>query len=154
MDYYNEISAGYDKLHFEEQAKKAALIKDNIRVRGLLLDVGAGTGSATRLFAGKAECIALDPAFEMLKKFNGLAVCGRAEQLPFGDNCFDCVVSLTVLHHTDLPKAIAEIERVAKPDAGIAISFFKRAKNFRQAERLFSGWRQIEAGADTIFLNK
>ena len=90
----------------------------------------------------------------MLKKSDGLAVCGGAEQLPFKDSCFDCVVSLTALHHADLSKAISEINRVAKPNADIAISFLKQAANFAEAKRLLFGWREVDAGVDTIFLNK
>ena len=154
MGYYGEISKGYDKLHFEEQSKKAALINANIEFSGLLLDIGAGTGSATRLFESKAQCITLDPAKEMLKQYGGLRVVGKAEQLPFKDSTFDSIVSLTALHHCSLQVAFNEIKRVAKPDASIAISFFTRAANFLEAKKLFTSYRLIEAGPDTIFLNK
>ncbi len=154
MGYYNEISQGYDELHLGEQRKKAQLIKQNCALHGLLLDVGAGTGSATELFRDKAECIALDPAIEMLKKFSGLKVCACAEHIPLKDNCFDSIVSLTALHHCDLEKAFSEIKRVAKPNAVIAISFFRRASNFPLAEKLFSGFRKLDAGVDCLFLSK
>jgi len=151
MDYYGSISSGYDELHSEEQREKARLIMQNCPIGGLLLDVGAGTGSSTGLFSGKAECIALDPSLEMLKRFKGLKVAARAERLPFKNKSFDCVVSITALHHADLGKAKAELERVAKENASIAVSFFKRAQNFGPAKRLFSSFRQIDSEKDLVF---
>ena len=88
MRYYNSISMGYNQLHGEAQARKAGLIKANCPLHGLLLDIGAGTGTTTALFPCK-ECIALDPAKEMLEQFLGLKVVARAEQLPFKENSFD-----------------------------------------------------------------
>ena len=152
MGYYGSISKGYNNLHGKEQEEKAKIIKENCFLNGLLLDIGAGTGTATSLFEELAECIALDPSKEMLSQFTGLKVVARAEQLPFRDSCFDSVISLTALHHADLEKAVAEIERVAKPNAGIAISFFKRAKNFDIAKRLFAGFRKIDSEKDLIFV--
>jgi len=41
---------------------------------------------------------------------------GRAEQLPFADNLFDCVVETLVLCSvSDLPAVISEVHRVLKP---------------------------------------
>jgi ubiquinone/menaquinone biosynthesis C-methylase UbiE len=151
MAYYDEISPGYDELHGLEQREKALVVKENCSPKGLLLDLGAGTGVTTKLFEGQAECIALDPSFEMVKRFSGLKVVAKAEQLPFKSRCFDSVVSLTALHHADLAKARAEIDRVSKPGACIAVSFFKRAKNFGEAVQLFKGFRKIDAGKDLLF---
>ncbi|MFA4855052.1 MAG: class I SAM-dependent methyltransferase [archaeon] len=152
MGYYGEISKGYDALHFEEQAEKAALIMGNCPLKGLLLDIGAGTGKTTLLFQDKAECIALDPSKEMLCNYAGLKVVARAEQLPFKNACFDSVVSITALHHADLAMAKKEILRVSKPNACIAISFFKRAKNFALAKKLFSPLKQFDSEKDLIFV--
>ncbi len=152
MGYYDSISKGYNNLHFEEQKEKALLVKANCSLSGLLLDIGAGTGAATSLFEDQAECITLDPSKEMVSQFNGLKVVARAEQLPFKNACFDSVISLTALHHADLEKAMAEIERVSKPNSCIAISFFKRAKNFNIAKRLFAGFRKIDSEKDLIFI--
>ncbi len=132
--------------------EKALLVKKNCKLNGLLLDIGAGTGAATSLFEDSAECIALDPALKMVSQFSGLIVVAKAEQLPFKNACFDSVISLTALHHADLEQAVAEIERVSKPNAKIAISFFKRAKNFVLAKRLFEGFHKIDSEKDLIFI--
>ena len=46
MNYYDEISEGYEELHKEEQEKKIELIKQHLKVNPeeKLLDVGCGTG--------------------------------------------------------------------------------------------------------------
>ena len=66
----------------------------------------------------------------------------------------DSVVSLTALHHANLPKAKAEIERVAKPNAGIAISFLKQAKSFPLAKRLFSNFKEFDSEKDKVFVRQ
>jgi ubiquinone/menaquinone biosynthesis C-methylase UbiE len=38
----------------------------------------------------------------------------NAEQLPFKDGLFDCVIGSSVLHHTELSKSMSEISRVLK----------------------------------------
>ncbi|MBN2067949.1 MAG: methyltransferase domain-containing protein [Candidatus Diapherotrites archaeon] len=154
MGYYNEISAGYNMLHSEEQLAKAALIKKHADFRGLLLDIGAGTGLATVQFQGNAECIALDPAIEMLRQFPGMKVVGRAEQLPFKNASFDSVISITALHHSNIEQAKPEIGRVSKENAAIAVSFFKRAANFGKARGLFKGFREIDSEKDLIFVKQ
>jgi len=151
MTYYDEISKGYNRLHSEEQMQKAELIKKTLALKGLLLDVGAGTGLATGLFSGRAECIALDPAKKMLSQFPGLKVVARAELLPFKDACFDSVVSLTALHHADLTLAKAEIDRVSKKHAAIAVSFLKPSKKLALAKQAFKEFRQINQGKDLLF---
>ncbi len=153
-DYYAGISSGYDRLHSEEQLAKAELIRKHAMPRGLLLDIGAGTGIATRAFQDKAECIALDSCKEMLRHFPGMRVAARAEQLPFKENAFDSIVSVTALHHADLPRVREEIARVAKENASIALSFFKRAANFQDAKRLFSAFKKIDSEKDLLFVLK
>jgi len=154
MHYYNATASSYNELHGQEQLEKANIIKRELQPKGLLLDVGAGTGIATKLFHDCCDCIALEPSAMMLSQYKGFGVVGRAERLPFKDNSFDAVVSLTALHHCDLQKAVSEILRVAKPRAKIGISFFKRAANFSEAERLFAGWARAETRFDSIFLRK
>ncbi len=132
--------------------EKARLVKESCELHGFLLDIGAGTGKATQMFREKAECIALDPAIEMVKQFPGIKVVARAEELPFKDSSFDSIISLTALHHADLEKANAEMERVAKGNAAIAVSFFKRAGNFEQAKALFKGFKEIDSEKDLVFV--
>lgn len=53
---------------------------------------------------------------------------GEAQNIPFEDNTFDLVISLTTLHNLkvfDLKKAIQEIERVSKGQSYIMVESFR-----------------------------
>lgn len=53
---------------------------------------------------------------------------GKAQELPFTDNEFDLVISLTTLHNLkvfDLKKAVQEIERVSKGNSYIMVESFR-----------------------------
>ncbi|MDD5162924.1 MAG: class I SAM-dependent methyltransferase [Candidatus ainarchaeum sp.] len=154
-DFYSQIALGYNELHAEEQLKKAEFVKSKINLNGLLLDIGAGTCVSTKEFLDKAErIVALDPSKAMLLQCSSqeiLRVCAKAEKLPFPDAIFDSVVSLTALHHSDLEIAFAEIMRVAKPNAKIAVSFLKQSKKIVLAKRLFRDFDCFEEAKDLVF---
>lgn len=53
---------------------------------------------------------------------------GKAQEIPFGDNEFDLVISLTTLHNLrvyDLKKAVQEIERVSKGNSYIMVESYR-----------------------------
>lgn len=92
------------------------------------LDVGCGTGALTaalaqRLGAGRVAAVDSSPT--------AVEVCGErvpgadvrlapAEQLPFGADRFDAVLSQLVIDKVDGPRAVAEMRRVARSGAVIA----------------------------------
>jgi len=89
-----------------------------------ILDLGAGLGVASVILAERgAESIALDSApnrVEALRKLSGTPgkitpIVGTAESLPLDDASVDAVFTRSVLIHTKLPEALAEIRRVLKP---------------------------------------
>jgi len=131
---YDKISKGYDELHGEEQLSKLNIIKNQIRPKpdAKLLDVGCGTGLSSNLDA-KLK-IGIDNNLNMLKSNNQLIkVCGGAEYLPFEDDTFDIVISLTAVHNfQDYSKAILEMKRVC--NGLVIISLLKRSKNFEAIE--------------------
>jgi SAM-dependent methyltransferase len=88
---------------------------------GTLLDVGCGTGWFTRRLAADGFTVTgLDPDPAMLDFAHAHGgqenyVEGNALSLPFADNSFDQVVSVTALCFVaDWPRALSEIARVAK----------------------------------------
>ena len=127
MTTYSEISPRYNELYGDEQLEKAKIIKDSVKLKPLVLDVGCGTG----IVDFGVNTIGLDPSIGLLRLHPGLKVCAKAENLPFKDKSFGSVVSLTALHHTDITQAIKEIRRVAKPKATFAFSILKKSKDFR-----------------------
>jgi len=88
-------------------------------LRGFLLDFGCGTG-ANNKFLYLKNSVGIDINFEMLrqhkKKFPEKEVIQcDAENLPFKDNVFDCVMSAGTLHHLNNPPiAMEEIYRTLK----------------------------------------
>lgn len=132
MSYYNKISKGYNELHEEEQLKKIKIIKENLKVSGKLLDIGSGTGISTKPFMKDADCTSLDPNEEMLKQSPAKQVIGKAESLPFKENTFDFIISITSFHHFNLEKAVKEIKRVSKPTTKYAFTILKKAKHFEK----------------------
>lgn len=152
-DYYSKIASGYDELYGEEQKKKAEIIKKHVKFKAPLLDIGCGTGVVN--FGVKT--VGIDPSLGLLEQHNGLKVCARAEALPFKDNTFNSVVSLTALHHTEIDKAVKEIERVSKPKAVFAFTILKKAKNFKKiVSKLKSKFnlKEIDQEKDLILVTR
>src|SRR5258707_3711926 len=92
-----------------------------------VLDVGCGSGWATRLLAGYAtngQVTGIDISDEMIRvaRESSSAVTNvdyevaSADELPFTDNEFTHAFSMESLYYyTDIPKAVAEIHRVLRP---------------------------------------
>jgi len=116
---------GMEKGHrpIGEQAIELMAIPVNARV----LDVGCGSGWATRLMAEKARdgrVVGIDIADEMIRlaressmSFSNVEFqVASAERLPFNDAEFTHAFSMESLYYyADIPGALREIKRVLKP---------------------------------------
>jgi len=147
-EYYDIISAGYNELYGEEQLKKWGAVKEF--VKGKVLDVGCGTGLVTQKIQ---DVVGLDISFGMIKNFKGKRVVGDAHALPFKNDCFNIVLSLTVLQDCENPLLVLkEMKRVG---GRLIFSVLKKGKWSRERfERLvkdLSG-RIIEGDKDWIFI--
>jgi SAM-dependent methyltransferase len=95
-----------------------------------VLDLGAGSGFSSEMLARLGyDVVAADPDLEALRHnrqrpaFDRTRIAGEvrvaagiAEHLPFGDETFDGVLGMNVLHHVaDLSRAVTELARVLKP---------------------------------------
>jgi len=158
MNYYNSISRSYNKLHKEEQLSKIRLIKDNLEIKkkDFLLDVGCGTG----IFADEFNCIkiGIDPSIEMLNQGkNAFYIQAYAENLPFKDDSFDNVISVTAIHNfKNIRKGLEEIKRVSRKN--IALSILKKSSKINEIKNhikeLFKITKIIEEDKDIIFFAK
>ncbi len=159
MNYYDEISKGYEELHKEEQMKKLKLIKENMSFFDSVLDVGCGTGFCLDEIDAKRK-VGIDPSSELVKigvKEGRKLVVGMGEELPFADEEFDTVICLTAAHHfTDLRKGFSEMKRVGREN--FAFSILKKASTFEEIEKvineLFKVEKRIEEEKDIIFICK
>ena len=154
MNYYDGISNGYNELYREEQLNKLRIIKSNIKIRknSKLLDVGCGTGISSDF---GCFAVGIDTSIGLLKKNNKpIKISGTAEMLPFRDNSFDYVVSVTAIHNFyNAGKSIKEILRVGKNC--FVLSVLKKSKKFRLIKKLISSsfkvYNIVDEGRDLIF---
>ena len=83
MNYYDQISEGYNNLHKEEQIKKVNEIIDELNITNeKVLDVGCGTAFYSYLFK---DYTGIDNSKGMLSKTKANVIHGEAENLPFKD---------------------------------------------------------------------
>ena len=144
-EYYDIISNSYDGLYKEEQGNKISIIKKIIAENNLLdeksivLDIGSGPYYAD--FGKDFGCavFGIDPSIGLVKislakKISGFyAVVGIAESLPFKDNIFDLVVSITAVQNfSNIALAFDEMLRVGKKY--FIISFLKKTNTAKKAK--------------------
>jgi len=95
-----------------------------------VLDLGGGTGVLTEIAYGfnpSPQYIVSDPSIGMLKHSPNFSqkVLSKAENLPFKDESFDCVMIGEALHHfKNIDKSLNEIHRVLKHNGTLFIFDF------------------------------
>jgi SAM-dependent methyltransferase len=90
----------------------------------VVVDLGAGTGKLSRLLAATgARVVAVEPvsAMRALIPAGIEAIAGTAEAIPCQDGTVDAVTCAQAFHWFQPETALAEIHRVLRPDAGLAI---------------------------------
>ncbi len=150
MDYYSTIAEGYNELHKNEQLDKIKAIFKNVYISNeeTVLDVGCGTALYAYLFRNYKG---IDPSPGMLDQAKADVIKGEAEDLPFEDNSFDNVISITAIHNfNDYKKGVEEMERVAKKK--VIITLLKKAKKFEEIKKYLKDYKQIDQITDLIFV--
>ncbi|MBI4451848.1 class I SAM-dependent methyltransferase [Candidatus Woesearchaeota archaeon] len=152
MPYYDFIAPAYNELYGKEQLSKISLIKKNIKIsrEANLLDVGCGSGISSDF-----DCfvVGIDPSFNLLKISKKPKAMALAEKIPFKENSFDYVISITSIHNfEDVNKSISEMKRVGKRH--FVFSVLKKSSKFSQIKELivknFKVIKEIVEEKDTI----
>ncbi|MBT5424524.1 methyltransferase domain-containing protein [archaeon] len=158
MTYYDDISDGYEELHMKEQLQKIKLIKKYFNPNPLnkLLDVGCGTGLTTEPWNCKR--FGVDPAKKLIERARQKKIIeysvAPAEKIPYPDNYFDYVVSITAIQNfSDIKKGLNEIKRVGKES--FVLTYLKRSQNAELIDNLinniFNVKKRIEEKKDIIY---
>lgn len=121
------LAVGADERGSDDAAHCAG---PDLRGRDLtVVDVAAGTGKLTRqLAATDASVIGVEPVAAMRSVLGGFApaVAGTAECLPLRGACADAVTVAQAFHWFDVPRALAEIHRVLRPDGTLLMVWNER----------------------------
>lgn len=133
--WYNTLSSSYDELYGQEQSHKYQTVLELLGKRHfpVLIDIGCGTGT----FIEKARenydyAIGIDLSNKMLqiakkrKTQNTDYVLASSSSLPLKNSSSDCTVSIsTAKAEPNLPKFIADLERIGNEDSFLAFTLFK-----------------------------
>jgi ubiquinone/menaquinone biosynthesis C-methylase UbiE len=161
-EYYSSIAPGYDALYGAEQDEKLRefLRRAHIPTKGRILDIGCGTARSAQSFP-HLDWHGVEPAQGLVDRAPQSArpyiILARGEALPFNDNEFDVVLSLTALqNYDDAEQGIREMGRVVKSDGILLVSFLKRSAKamaldaaLRKHLRILDSW---ESAKDMMYI--
>ncbi len=140
--------------------REYALLKERLALQpdDLLLDVGSGDGFWTlRLARHCARVTGLEPGGQGLayantfhERPNVRYVRGAAEAMPFPDESFDKVISISSVEHFEDPvQGLREMHRVLKPGGRLAISVDSLLPE--NAPEAFRAWHKKRHFVTTYF---
>ncbi len=144
------FAALYPLIVASEERRRWSKVRPRImgEVEGRVLEIGVGSGYSLPFYPSEAQVVATEPDPHMLKRaqrrLEELASTNfelrqaPAEQLPFEDASFDHVVCSWVLCTVDdLPRALAQVGRVLKPEGT-----FRFLEHVRNDSSTFWGFAQ------------
>ncbi|MFX0136242.1 MAG: class I SAM-dependent methyltransferase [Candidatus Hodarchaeota archaeon] len=146
---YDQTAKHYDKRYNSIQNLKFNLIFQKIKKfkTDIILDLGCGTGLLFNLLKNRADLlVGMDISKKMLeialisKKSNYLhLICADAEFLPFRNNIFSTIFSITVLQNLPNPViSINEVSRVCKKGGFTIFTALKKDLELKQFENMFN----------------
>jgi 2-polyprenyl-3-methyl-5-hydroxy-6-metoxy-1,4-benzoquinol methylase len=125
-----------------------------------ILDIACGTGEWLGFFRSRGATVAgIDLSHKAIEicteRFqDGEFHCGPAESLPFADKRFDVITCMGALEHfLDKPRALAEMRRVAKPEA-VFLILVPIAGFLTRRLGLYGGTHQVDAHEDVLELEQ
>ena len=163
-DYYNTTAQGYEELHGDEQREKMKECMNCIKPKEneKLLDIGCGTGISTEVW--NCESFGIDPAEKLIeiaknKKGKSKYIISDAENIPFEDDYFNYVISITAIQNfSDIDKALNEISRVLKKEGKLVITSLKDSQKIEIIElkikNIFDITNVFDTRIDRFFIGK
>jgi ubiquinone/menaquinone biosynthesis C-methylase UbiE len=149
MNLYDATASIYNRRYREIQRRKYEHIRSIFTGSGYMLDVGCGTGLLL-CFLGESlgVLVGVDTSARMLRIaskhlrkriIRSALIRADADSLPFRDNIFANVASVTVLQNLNEPlRTIREIARVMTPGGRIAISCLRKRINITGLRTIIS----------------
>jgi ubiquinone/menaquinone biosynthesis C-methylase UbiE len=132
--WFDHRAGSYDggfTSRWRDPVQRGSLDALGLTAEDRLLDVGCGTGTASRAAADlAASVVGIDLSPEMIRRAEGLAEgienvrfeVADAEELPFGDREFTAVLCSNSFHHYPDPlQAVREMARVLAPNGRLVI---------------------------------
>jgi len=124
IEYYDRLSESYDELYGDEQEAKYSLILERIAPRGIVLDLGCGTGLLFRKLSQLPDVkriVGVDFSLGMLSKakqrkcLQADLIAADIRLLPLRENSVDEAFSITVIDSLEfLRKCLSEIRGVLR----------------------------------------
>ncbi len=125
-DHFSQVAQTYAAYRPHYPAALVDVLADHCAERGLAWDAGCGNGQLSVALAARFEqVIATEPAQAQLdaaeRHSNVEYRCEPAEKSTLGSGSVDLVVAAQAAHWFAWPAYVAEVERVAKPGALVAL---------------------------------
>lgn len=146
MRRYCETAPAYDRRYEEIQRVKYKVVAQNLPRSNKILDLGCGTGMLLDELAKLGKLVVgVDASPEMLKiakkRSPGVSlVLADADNLPFSNESFDAVVSITMLQNMPDPSAtMKEIARVVKTCGTVILTTLKRRHSLEELKNWVQG---------------
>ncbi len=143
-DYFSTQALDYSKYRPDYPRELYDFILSEVKERKTAWDCGTGNGQAAAVLSNFFEKVfATDPSAEQLKnalqKNNIEYLIASAENSTLPEKSIDLITVAQALHWFDFSKFFAEVNRVAKPGAVIAIWSYELCK--------------VDVATDKVFLN-
>ncbi|KXB00604.1 hypothetical protein AKJ42_00055 [candidate division MSBL1 archaeon SCGC-AAA261C02] len=141
---YDETADIYNERYRKIQRKKFQAVRNHLQGADRVLDVGCGTGLFLNEFSKiSGRVVGVDFSLGMLRKTektNGISlVCADADKLPFRDESFNVVISLTLLQNMPDPQhTVREMGRVVVEDGLVLLTTLEKKHSISQLEEWVS----------------